>query len=84
MHTPSVRFLNDKQQLHCFSELFEKSTKKNDGTILKNKVISVANMKWGNTPKNSSKDYMKTYFIFNKGDIAYEGIEASIIPLDDL
>src|SRR5699024_7338336 len=56
-----------------FSELFKKSTKKNDGQILQNHVISVANMRWGKLPKSSSEAYMKTYFIFNEGDIAYEG-----------
>lgn len=70
---PKLRFLNTPYNTYKFSELFKKSTKKNDGQILQNHVISVANMRWGKLPKSSSEAYMKTYFIFNEGDIAYEG-----------
>lgn len=70
---PRLRFLNTPYNTYKFSELFKKSTKKNDGQILQNHVISVASMRWGKLPKSSSEAYMKTYFIFNKGDIAYEG-----------
>ncbi|MDD1406867.1 restriction endonuclease subunit S [Limosilactobacillus reuteri] len=70
---PKLRFLNTPYNTYKFSELFKKSTKKNDGQILQNHVISVASMRWGKLPKSSSEAYMKTYFIFNKGDIAYEG-----------
>lgn len=70
---PKLRFLTTPYNTYKFSELFKKSTKKNDGQILQNHVISVASMRWGKLPKSSSEAYMKTYFIFNKGDIAYEG-----------
>ncbi len=70
---PKLRFLTTPYNTYKFSELFKKSTKKNDEQILQNHVISVASMRWGKLPKSSSEAYMKTYFIFNKGDIAYEG-----------
>lgn len=70
---PVLRFTKLPYTTYRFSELYRKSTSKNDGSIPKNRVISVANMRWGNIPKNSSISYMKSYFVFNKGDIAYEG-----------
>lgn len=72
LKSPSASFENTGK-IFRFSELFKRSSEKNDGSFSKDKVISVANMRWGTAPKNSSDDYMKTYFILRKGDIAFEG-----------
>lgn len=72
LKSPSASFENTGK-IFRFSDLFKRSSEKNDGSFSKDKVISVANMRWGTAPKNSSDDYMKTYFILRKGDIAFEG-----------
>jgi len=73
---PNVRFADfsgdwDKRK---FSELYEKMIEKNDLSFNSSQIISVANMYYKSGQNtNSTEEYMKTYNIFLKGDIAYEG-----------
>ena len=56
-----------------FSELYEKSSEKNDGSIDVERNITVATMQFKPDVTVSSEDYLKTYYTFNVGDIAFEG-----------
>ena len=56
-----------------FSELYEKSSEKNDGSIDVDRNITVATMQFKPDVTVSSEDYLKTYYTFNVGDIAFEG-----------
>lgn len=56
-----------------FSELYERSSEKNDGSIGIDKNITVATMQFKEDVQVSSEEYLKTYYTFNKGDIAFEG-----------
>lgn len=72
---PALRFkgFTDEWEQRKISEIYVKSTKKNDLSFAKNKVISVATMSWNKAPEKSSDSYMKTYNVMKKGDIAFEG-----------
>lgn len=65
-------FNNDWEQ-HKFSELYARSSEKNDGTIGMDKNITVATMQFKNDVKVSTTEYLKTYYTFKLGDIAFEG-----------
>lgn len=54
-------------------QLYKKSKCKNDLSYDSNQTISVATMSWSSSNVDSSDAYMKTYNIFKKGDIAFEG-----------
>ena len=56
-----------------FSELYAKSSEKNDGSIGMDKNITVATMQFKEDVKVSTAEYLKTYYTFNFGDIAFEG-----------
>ncbi|MCR5535562.1 MAG: restriction endonuclease subunit S [Bacteroidaceae bacterium] len=56
-----------------FSELYEKHNVKNDLSFGVDKIISVANMYYKTDANVGDEDYLKTYNIFRKGDIAFEG-----------
>ena len=58
---------------HKFSELYARSSEKNDGTIGMDKNITVATMQFKNDVKVSTTEYLKTYYTFKLGDIAFEG-----------
>lgn len=72
---PALRFkgFTDEWEQRKISEIYVKSTKKNDLSFAKKKVISVATMSWNKAPEKSSDSYMKTYNVMKKGDIAFEG-----------
>lgn len=73
--TPSIRFYgfdNDWEQ-RKFSELYARSSEKNDGSIGMDKNITVATMQFKNDVKVSTTEYLKTYYTFKLGDIAFEG-----------
>lgn len=54
--------------------LYTRRREKNtDVLYAQNKIISVANMKFAKKSVNSSKEYLKTYFITHSNDIIYEG-----------
>ena len=72
---PEIRFdgfTNDWEQ-RKFSELYAKSSEKNDGSIGMDKNITVATMQFKENVKVSTAEYLKTYYTFNLGDIAFEG-----------
>ena len=72
---PEIRFegFTDDWEQRKFSELYEKSSEKNDGSIDVERNITVATMQFKPEVTVSSEDYLKTYYTFNVGDIAFEG-----------
>ena len=74
-NTPNIRFkgFTDDWEQRKFSELYEKSSEKNDGSIDVERNITVATMQFKPDVTVSSEDYLKTYYTFNVGDIAFEG-----------
>ena len=72
---PEIRFdgfTYDWEQRE-FSELYARSSEKNDGSIGMDKNITVATMQFKNDVKVSTTEYLKTYYTFKLGDIAFEG-----------
>ena len=72
---PKIRFsgfTGDWEQ-RKFSELYAKSSEKNDGSIDMDRNITVATMQFKDDVKVSTAEYLKTYYTFNLGDIAFEG-----------
>ena len=53
--------------------MYARSSEKNDGTIGMDKNITVATMQFKNDVKVSTTEYLKTYYTFKLGDIAFEG-----------
>lgn len=72
---PEIRFegFTDDWEQRKFSELYAKSSEKNDGSIGMDKNITVATMQFKEDVKVSTAEYLKTYYTFNFGDIAFEG-----------
>ena len=72
---PQLRFkgFTDPWEQREFKTLYKKVSEKNDLTISKNCVISVAQMRWGRIPKDSTEEYMRSYNVLRVGDIAFEG-----------
>lgn len=56
-----------------FEELYTKSSEKNDGSIGVDRNITVATMQFKKDVQVSTSDYLKTYYTFKLGDIAFEG-----------
>ena len=56
-----------------FGDLYKKSNEKNDGSIGMDKNITVATMQYKEDVKVSTEEYLRTYYTFNLGDIAFEG-----------
>ncbi|MCU7654062.1 restriction endonuclease subunit S [Lacticaseibacillus rhamnosus] len=56
-----------------FGDLYSKTSEKNDGSFGPDKIISVATMSWKTNVRISSEDYLATYNVLRKGDIAFEG-----------
>ena len=54
-------------------ELYTKVSKKNDGSYLGDKIISVANMRFSPAQRELTSGYLATYNIMEIGDIAFEG-----------
>ncbi len=75
MRKPRIRFqgYTDDWEQRKFSELYAKSSEKNDGSIGMDKNITVATMQFKEDVKVSTDEYLKTYYTFNVGDIAFEG-----------
>lgn len=72
---PEIRFdgfTYDWEQ-RKLSELYARSSEKNDGSIGMDKNITVATMQFKNDVKVSTTEYLKTYYTFKLGDIAFEG-----------
>ena len=72
---PELRFpeFTDAWEQRKFGELYKKSSEKNDGSIGMDKNITVATMQYKEDVKVSSEEYLRTYYTFNVGDIAFEG-----------
>ena len=72
---PEIRFagFTDGWEQRKFSELYAKSSEKNDGSIGMDRNITVATMQFKDDVKVSTAEYLKTYYTFNLGDIAFEG-----------
>ena len=72
---PEIRFpgFTDAWEQRKFGELYKKSSEKNDGSIGIDKNITVATMQYKEDVTVSTEDYLKTYYTFNLGDIAFEG-----------
>ena len=68
-----VRGYTDDWEQRKFSELYARSSEKNDGSIGMDKNITVATMQFKNDVKVSTTEYLKTYYTFKLGDIAFEG-----------
>lgn len=68
----AFRFTNAWEQ-RKFSKLYKRSSEKNDGSIGIERNITVATMQFKSDIRLSSDDYLKTYFTFKVGDIAFEG-----------
>jgi type I site-specific deoxyribonuclease specificity subunit len=56
-----------------FSDLYEKSSEKNDGSIGVDRNITVASMQFKTDVRVNTVEYLKTYYTFRLGDIAFEG-----------
>ena len=72
---PNIRFkgFTDDWEQRKFGELYEKVSRKNDMTYGTEQIISVANMYYKVDANVKRQDYLKTYNIFELGDIAFEG-----------
>ncbi|MCY7161377.1 restriction endonuclease subunit S [Streptococcus lutetiensis] len=72
---PEIRFpgFTDDWEQRKFGELYEKVSRKNDMTYGTEQIISVANMYYKVDANVKRQDYLKTYNIFELGDIAFEG-----------
>ena len=72
---PKVRFSNftDKWEQRNLNNIYKSVNEKNDLTLAKNRIISVAKMQWGKTPTESTDKYMRTYNVMRIGNIAFEG-----------
>ena len=72
---PQIRFagFTEDWEQRKFSELYAKSSEKNDGSIGMDRNITVATMQFKEDVKVSTAEYLKTYYTFNLGDIAFEG-----------
>ena len=74
-NVPQVRFkgFTDAWEQREFGKIYRKSSEKNDGSMGTDRNITVASMQFKNDIQVSSDDYLKTYYTFNLGDIAFEG-----------
>lgn len=72
---PKVRFkgFEGEWKKVKFSELYERSSIKNDLSFGADKIISVANMYYTNNEKLVDNDYLRSYNVMRLGDIAFEG-----------
>ena len=72
---PEIRFkgFTEAWEQRKFGELYEKVNIKNDMTYGIHDIISVANMYFKDDAVVKNIDYLKTYNVFELGDIAFEG-----------
>lgn len=68
-----VKGFSEKWKKTVFAELYERSVIKNDLTYGTDKIISVANMYFLKSDKQSNDEYLKSYNVMKLGDIAFEG-----------
>lgn len=72
---PEIRFpeFTGNWEQRKFNELYKKVNHKNDMTYGISHIISVANMYYKKDAVVKNEEYLKTYNIFELGDIAFEG-----------
>lgn len=72
---PRVRFngFDENWEEYLFGDLYYHNVVKNDLSFGVDKVISVANMYYNPNTYISDINYLRTYNVFRKGDIAFEG-----------
>lgn len=72
---PKIRFkgFEGEWKKVKFSELYERSSIKNDLSFGEDKIISVANMFFIKNSRQVNDDYLRSYNIMRLGDIAFEG-----------
>ena len=72
---PKIRFkgFEGEWKKVKFSELYERSSIKNDLSFGTDKIISVANMYFIKNSRQVDDDYLRSYNIMRLGDIAFEG-----------
>lgn len=74
-NVPAIRFagFTDAWEQRKFSELYLHSSEKNDGSFGVEKNITVATMQYKPDIRVTTDGYLKTYYVFRLGDIAFEG-----------
>ena len=72
---PRIRFkgYTDDWEQRKLGEIYARSGEKNDGSVGIDRNITVATMQFKDDVKVSTTEYLKTYYTFNVGDIAFEG-----------
>ena len=65
-------FTGDWEQ-RKLGDIYARSGEKNDGSVGIDRNITVATMQFKDDVKVSTTEYLKTYYTFNVGDIAFEG-----------
>ena len=73
--TPQIRFkgFTEAWEQRKLGELYTPASEKNDGSIGRDRIISVANMYFNPVVYVTDDDYLKTYNVMRLGDIAFEG-----------
>ena len=73
--TPRIRFkrFTDDWEQRKLGEIYARSGEKNDGSVGIDRNITVATIQFKDDVKVSTTEYLKTYYTFNVGDIAFEG-----------
>ena len=72
---PEIRFtgFTEAWEQRKFGTLYYLVSEKNDGSLDKDRIISVANMYFNKNVNISDDSYLRTYNIMRLGDIAFEG-----------
>jgi len=74
-NVPEIRFagFTEAWEQRKLGELYTPASEKNDGSIGRDRIISVANMYFNPVVYVTDDDYLKTYNVMRLGDIAFEG-----------
>ena len=72
---PEIRFtgFTETWEQRKLGELYTPASEKNDGSIGRDRIISVANMYFNPVVYVTDDEYLKTYNVMRLGDIAFEG-----------
>lgn len=72
---PRIRFrgFDSGWEEKTFSDLYRLNVRKNDLTYGNEDIISVAKMFYAPNPMVTDEDYLRTYNVIEKGEIAFEG-----------
>ena len=72
---PEIRFtgFTEVWEQRKLGELYTPASEKNDGSIGRDRIISVANMYFNPVVYVTDDEYLKTYNVMRLGDIAFEG-----------